>query len=427
MYQQRLKLARENSKLEEQANLDQRARWTALGADLKTFSTNATVAYAAGTAGLLSMVAAASPSHFATLTGSFQLVASAIGQSLLPYITELSRWVYSVRVYWEGLSDATKSSIARFAVAGVTLAGIIATAGGLIRVFGLLSSSVVSLGRVLTLGLLSNPILAGIVGLTAAVVALAYATGLVGSNARDSTGALVELDEKGRPKPKKKAETAITREQQAALPEGIRTQLSQAAGDTQRMGRILADAEKQQQALLAQSRQATIAPTPEQMDRIVQAGQQAMNRGQGIQGTAAALREAGLQGTEQEIAEFLRQQRAEPGRGHVQIDPGELGRFVEQRQARFMGPFEQALHAIRGIRGNMDMPEAYKPPMQSRFMDYAAYGQAIQEAAFREDSQELRLMQDHLQALQESKEILQDLRGFARAQEQAMQVLFRGL
>jgi len=409
-----------------------------LNADFARVGQTATVAFATGTAGLMGMIAAASPSHYATFTGSMELLASAIGSSLLPYVDQLSTTLQSARTHWLGLTEVQRGFYARLAVGAVALAGGIAGIYGVISALTGLKNMLLEIGKFAAarMGLMFSPMGQAIAGLVVVTTALAAAWYLVSSNAR---GAAHEIDETGRRKPKKdeKAATAVTAEQVASLGDR-RDAFARAAGNVAEQGRILAAAEKEAQQRLDQARQQNIGLTPEQMSAV----QLAAQKGSTYTEKAKAMKEAGMTGTVEEIEASLREKTKAAGLGHLRdfgLSRNQVREMVTERQTTRVLPAETDLENIRNITRNLNLNpggpggaggpdlQALQMPMQTRFQDYSAYGQSLQEAAFKNDDIQTQLLRDHLAAVHGSNQLLTRLEEFSRIQAEASRRLMRGL
>lgn len=446
--QEQVRLEKEKAKAMQEGQRQQTRATNPLGidfsqlkADLASLGQSMSMAFAAGTAGMMGLIGAASPSHFATVIGGFQLLSSAIGRDLLPYVTALNERLWAAREYWLGLSEVTRGFIARLAVAGVSLAGTIATLYAAGAVLSKLWVMLQGIGNFVAarMGLMFSPMGAGIAGLVVAVTALAAAWRLVGDNTRDAGDAAgnIRLDDQGRAIAPDRARTAITQQQMAVQTPETQQRLQAAAGNLQEMARVLADAEKKAREEADQARRANIAPTPEQQQRILAAGQAAWERTGNLRPAAEAMQAAGMRGTVEEIERFARQELF----GSIgntwnffrpQAMTGEaFQRFNTQQQARAVGPLDQRLDAIRemmqNLTGGKGAPEAFRPPMTSRFQEFAQYGMSLQEAAFRQDDQQLQLLRDHLDALNLTNQLLRDMSGFNRDQAAALRTLTTGL
>ena len=95
------------------------------------------------------MTGAASPDVWATLTGSFQMVAAVAGTMVLPQVIQVIRWVQQLAFWLRALDPAWKEVIGNVIVAagvllalGVVLGPIIAVGGGLIAVLRLVVTGV---------------------------------------------------------------------------------------------------------------------------------------------------------------------------------------------------------------------------------------------------------------------------------------------
>lgn len=439
MMQEQARAAKEMNAVMQQMQWRQNiAQAGILGGSLENLKTafaqvgqTAAIAFASGTASMAGMIAAASPSDWATFTGSIQLLAASIGSNLLPYIDQMSMGIQAAARYWDSLSDATKGFITRWAVAAVALAGSITGIYGAIQGLSTAYRMLQTIGQGVAsmMGLMFSPMGAAIAGLTVAVVALAAAWALVGGNA---SSAGHEIDATGKKKPK--AETAVTPEQVAALPPELRERFDRSRGNLDAMGNVLREGEKKAKEQLDAERMRNVGSTPEQAARIAEAGNKAVG-GDMI----ARMREAGMQGTDAEIQRFLVEHAARNvGRLNADVTPDEIAEYSRRRGSLTLGPLEQNLERIRTMMRNLGVAggeggtdaeglRAYKVPMQTRFQDFSTYGQSLQEAAFKEDDQQTRLLQRQLDNLGLMTEYLADLRAFSDKQTEAMRRLFRGL
>lgn len=110
-------------------------------AQTKELGAQATIAFAAGTAGILKFVSAASPLAFETFTGSLKSVSIAIGGAFLPYIAKAVAWLQELAAYIQAMSPAMKDQVAKWAMIGVAIAGVIALGPRLITVLGAIRSA----------------------------------------------------------------------------------------------------------------------------------------------------------------------------------------------------------------------------------------------------------------------------------------------
>lgn len=131
--------------------------------------------FATGTASIFGLVAAADPSMFSTFQSSVRLAAIEVGQAFVPYVESAARGLQQFAGWFGTLDAGTKGTIAKIALATTVIAGVGVAAKVATVAFGGLSSSVVGVGRAMSLGLLSNPVTAGILGVTTLVGGLAAA------------------------------------------------------------------------------------------------------------------------------------------------------------------------------------------------------------------------------------------------------------
>lgn len=75
--------------------------------------------FAAATASITGWVQAASPAHWATLSGSIQLVSASIGTMFLPYVEQAIDYVQDLYYWFKELDPETKKSIASWTMWGV--------------------------------------------------------------------------------------------------------------------------------------------------------------------------------------------------------------------------------------------------------------------------------------------------------------------
>lgn len=121
-----------------------------------------------GGLGAFAAIAAASPDHMATLTGSINYLAGSIGRIFLPVVIDICRWLQAAARWIQSLDAAT---VANIATAAKWAVGFIAVAGA-IRLVSLALASMMAI----------NPWLLALAGLAS----LAALGGLFGEGIRDS-------------------------------------------------------------------------------------------------------------------------------------------------------------------------------------------------------------------------------------------------
>lgn len=162
---------------------------------LKDFQRSTTIAFAAATAAAAGFVQAASPTHWATLTGSIGLLAGSIGELFLPAVEKAIDFIQDLDEWFRNLDPATKEQIATWALWGGAILAVVVIGPrlvGLLRlVLGFLAplnaAVVMAAGGFTGLGtsirgatsammawLAANPVTA-ILALAAAVAALGFA------------------------------------------------------------------------------------------------------------------------------------------------------------------------------------------------------------------------------------------------------------
>jgi hypothetical protein len=139
-----------------------------LGVNLQQLGTQLQYAFAGGVAGMAALVNAASPSHFATITGSITLLAQSLGESLLPYADELSLRLQQASRWIRSLSPEAKNAAAQFAIWGIGIIGVTAI---LIKLGGAALSAAAALKALGASTALSLAPAVGVVALLAAGVA----------------------------------------------------------------------------------------------------------------------------------------------------------------------------------------------------------------------------------------------------------------
>ena len=134
----------------------------------KDFGSAASRAFALATATITGLVAAASPVAFETFTGSLQLLSAEIGKQFVPLMVRASAAIQQARFFIRGMDEDTKANIVRWTLYGVALTGIVALLPRLITLLTTLTKVAKGAGVALAF-LYSNPVLAGIAALAAAL------------------------------------------------------------------------------------------------------------------------------------------------------------------------------------------------------------------------------------------------------------------
>ena len=189
---------------------------------MKPLGDMATKVFAAGTAAILGMSAAASPQAFNTLTGSFRLLSMEIGNSFTPYILRASLAIQQAARWVRGLNKETTDSIVKWFVWGTAIAGVVMILPKLVA--GL--AAVVSVGKTLatlfTL-LAANPLVLAISLISAALFGMAIA-------AKTAVDAISELANQG----SKEVLGGVTRKEFEEDPLFQRVQAMRKAGKDQK-------------------------------------------------------------------------------------------------------------------------------------------------------------------------------------------------
>jgi len=149
-------------------------------------------AFQRGRGAVLGLVEAASPSHFATFTGSVELLSSTVGSDFLPTIDAASKQVQQWAAAYERIDPQTRQVAARTVALTVAL-------GGAVAMFRLLYPLVVSTGLALrNLGVAATATPVGrVVALGASVAALALAWRSVTSASKEAATAQGEAGRVG--------------------------------------------------------------------------------------------------------------------------------------------------------------------------------------------------------------------------------------
>lgn len=138
-------------------------------------------AAAVAQAGILGLVAAASPDAFGTFTKSLQILSGEIGLAFIPGVVKVSGLLQDAARWFRGLDRETKQNIATWATWGV---GITVAGFALVKIGGMLATVVSGLAKVgLALTSLGVGPLLAITGLVAAVGYLTNGFGLLGNSA----------------------------------------------------------------------------------------------------------------------------------------------------------------------------------------------------------------------------------------------------
>lgn len=120
-----LKEATKLTKAQEDATKKLKKEQEGLLAAVKTFGTQATLAYAAASAGLLSVVRAANPVAFDTFTQSVGLLSAEIGSVFMPIVVHVADMIQDLAYWIEDLDAGTKDSILTWAEVGAAALGTV--------------------------------------------------------------------------------------------------------------------------------------------------------------------------------------------------------------------------------------------------------------------------------------------------------------
>jgi hypothetical protein len=146
-------------------------------------------AFNQATNAIMSLVGAADSSAMSTFTGSLKILSGTIGEMFTPYVMEASGWMQTWADYMDTqVSPATKKMISTITIGSVAVLGIGAVVARVIPLFASFGTVAAGVGRVLTFGLVSNPIIAGLVGVGAAIAGVTYAWRNLGSTASKAIG-----------------------------------------------------------------------------------------------------------------------------------------------------------------------------------------------------------------------------------------------
>lgn len=161
--------------------------------DLKRFRSTMGYSFAAGTAGLTGLSAAASPAAFATLTGSIEMLSISIGQGLIPYLLDMSLYLQRTSRWIDTLSPSTKDWAAKLALTGVAIVGTAYAVSKLSQGFTALAAGIRVAGSAMAF-LYANPAIAGLAALAIAVGAVGYAMSQNAEKTRYFTDRLNDLE-----------------------------------------------------------------------------------------------------------------------------------------------------------------------------------------------------------------------------------------
>jgi hypothetical protein len=133
---------------------------------LRQFGAVAGATFAAGSAQILALTAAASPDAINTFTGSIKLLSGEVGTIFLPYMVQASKFVQDLRYEFRSLSPETRDNIAKFIVMGTAAAGAAAALTGL-------ALAIIKVGTALTT-LAAHPVVLAFMAIAAAAAYAAY-------------------------------------------------------------------------------------------------------------------------------------------------------------------------------------------------------------------------------------------------------------
>jgi len=145
-----------------------------LGDSIAGVGQTAQVAFAAMTAGIGGVINAASPSHFATVTGSLESVAISAGKAFLPIADDVSRWLQRTAVYVESLDPVLKANTARWLMWAAAAVGVVAILPSVVSSV-LAVVSVVRLAASALMLMVANPVLLGLAAVATVAVAIGAA------------------------------------------------------------------------------------------------------------------------------------------------------------------------------------------------------------------------------------------------------------
>jgi len=166
--------------------------WKAIAANADKMGATIEAAFQRGVTALRGFVAVADPSAFSTLAASLNILSAEVGTVFLPYVEAASRQVQAAASWFRNLDDATKTTFARIALAGLAL-------GGFVVVWRTLAS-VVAFARVAivtTYAAMAATPLGAIAALVGVVGTLAAAWWGVNAAARAAGGAQGEAGRAG--------------------------------------------------------------------------------------------------------------------------------------------------------------------------------------------------------------------------------------
>jgi hypothetical protein len=108
------------------------------GTKVEKFGEISSIVFKQGGAFLGTAAAASSPDAYATLSGSFKLLAAQVGRSLMPAMVKVSYAVQNTAHWFGQLSESTRSTVGNVAMLGVGIAGVMTVIPGMIRAFSTL-------------------------------------------------------------------------------------------------------------------------------------------------------------------------------------------------------------------------------------------------------------------------------------------------
>lgn len=164
---------------------------------LGTFGPALASTFGIATGSIFALSAAADPSLFSTFKASITMAAGAVGEIFSPYIEAAAYGLQKLAGWVQDLDPSIKTWAGRIAVAATAVAGLGVAANATGLSFRTMGAAAAMAGRTITLGFVSNPILGGIIGVTAAVGTLAAAWWGVSKAAEGAAAVMGRVDGRG--------------------------------------------------------------------------------------------------------------------------------------------------------------------------------------------------------------------------------------
>jgi len=154
-----------------QRNSGEVERWMARS---KTAITMVATAAAAGLAGILSL-APTFRAQFAGIRAAFTLLGETIARDVLPQGRSLGMWVLDAVQWYRDLDDSIREPISRFVAFAGVVASVVASAAGLLKVFGPIIGVLVTAAKVVGVFIAGLSVVSATIIATTAAVAIAVA------------------------------------------------------------------------------------------------------------------------------------------------------------------------------------------------------------------------------------------------------------